>query len=134
MANRGRQHAGQTANCFYHDQDSLPGGRQNPADDSAVHGQAEVHPCRRQHRRDSGAARSVAADEVDARRRDSAELREVPALTARGKPLAAWEIVAIVGMVAIAAMVAIAGCTPEKALDFGPVGEISTPPTDQLSR
>jgi hypothetical protein len=55
-------------------------------------------------------------------------------LTARGKPLAAWEIVAIVGMVAIAAMVAIAGCTPEKALDFGPVGEISTPPTDQLSR
>ncbi|HEY6418316.1 MAG TPA: hypothetical protein VIX59_04865 [Candidatus Binataceae bacterium] len=31
------------------------------------------------------------------------------------------------------AVVAIAGCTPEKALDFGPVGEISTPPADQLS-
>jgi hypothetical protein len=27
-----------------------------------------------------------------------------------------------------------AGCTPDKALDFGPVGEISTPPDDQLSR
>jgi len=26
------------------------------------------------------------------------------------------------------------GCTPDKALDFGPVGEISTPPKDQLSR
>jgi hypothetical protein len=27
-----------------------------------------------------------------------------------------------------------AGCTPDKALDFGPVGEISAPPEDQLSR
>lgn len=27
-----------------------------------------------------------------------------------------------------------AGCTPEKALDFGPTGEINTPPEDQLSR
>jgi hypothetical protein len=27
-----------------------------------------------------------------------------------------------------------AACTPDKALDFGPVGEITTPPEDQLSR
>lgn len=27
-----------------------------------------------------------------------------------------------------------AGCTPDKALDFGPTGEINTPPEDQLSR
>ncbi|MGH7814216.1 MAG: hypothetical protein ACREQI_09465 [Candidatus Binataceae bacterium] len=26
------------------------------------------------------------------------------------------------------------GCTPDKALDFGPTGEISTPPKDKLSR
>ena len=25
-------------------------------------------------------------------------------------------------------------CTPDKALDFGPTGEISTPPEDQMSR
>ena len=28
----------------------------------------------------------------------------------------------------------VAGCTPDKALDFGPTGEITTPPEDQLSR
>jgi hypothetical protein len=28
----------------------------------------------------------------------------------------------------------IAGCTPDKALDFGPTGEITTPPEDQMSR
>ncbi len=27
-----------------------------------------------------------------------------------------------------------AGCSPDTALDFGPTGEITTPPTDQLSR
>jgi len=27
-----------------------------------------------------------------------------------------------------------AGCTPDKALDFGPTGEITAPPEDQLSR
>ncbi len=40
-------------------------------------------------------------------------------------------------MAAALALVMISGaaaCTPEKALDFGPVGEISTPPQDQLSR
>ncbi len=39
-------------------------------------------------------------------------------------------------IVAIAmTLVAVAiGCTPDKALDFGPVGEITTPPEDQLSR
>ena len=40
---------------------------------------------------------------------------------------------------AIAALAALAiagtvGCTPDKALDFGPTGEINTPPQDQLSR
>jgi hypothetical protein len=29
---------------------------------------------------------------------------------------------------------AVAGCSPERAMDFGPVGEINTPPTDKLSR
>jgi hypothetical protein len=29
---------------------------------------------------------------------------------------------------------AAAGCSPERAMDFGPVGEINTPPTDKLSR
>ncbi len=28
----------------------------------------------------------------------------------------------------------VSGCTPDKALDFGPTGEITTPPEDQLSR
>ena len=30
--------------------------------------------------------------------------------------------------------IALAGCTPDKAMDFGPTGEINTPPDDQLSR
>ena len=37
------------------------------------------------------------------------------------------------GIAATLAIV-VAGCTPDKALDFGPTGEISTPPEDQLSR
>jgi hypothetical protein len=36
-------------------------------------------------------------------------------------------------LLAIALAVVLAGC-PGKALDFGPVGEISTPPEDQMSR
>ncbi|MFZ0887176.1 MAG: hypothetical protein WA005_01870 [Candidatus Binataceae bacterium] len=35
---------------------------------------------------------------------------------------------------ALAALVAAAGCTPNTAMDFGPVGEITTPPQDELSR
>lgn len=35
---------------------------------------------------------------------------------------------------ALAALVGAAGCTPDKAMDFGPVGEITTPPEDELSR
>jgi hypothetical protein len=34
----------------------------------------------------------------------------------------------------LALSLAIAGCTPDKALDFGPTGEITTPPQDQMSR
>jgi hypothetical protein len=41
---------------------------------------------------------------------------------------------AIALAIAVAASMLVAGCGPEKALDFGPVGEISTPPEDQLSR
>ena len=41
---------------------------------------------------------------------------------------------AIVVAIALAFISLVAGCTPDKALDFGPVGEISTPPEDQLSR
>ncbi|HYB89521.1 MAG TPA: hypothetical protein VEC38_00610 [Candidatus Binataceae bacterium] len=32
------------------------------------------------------------------------------------------------------ALAALAGCTPDRAMDFGDVGEIKTPPTDQVSR
>jgi hypothetical protein len=46
---------------------------------------------------------------------------------ARIKPWAAAAIMAL-------AIAGAAGCTPDKALDFGPTGEISTPPQDQLSR
>jgi hypothetical protein len=34
----------------------------------------------------------------------------------------------------LAASLSVSGCWPDKALDFGPVGEISTPPEDQMSR
>ncbi len=37
-------------------------------------------------------------------------------------------------VVALALTAVVAGCTPDKALDFGPTGEITTPPEDQLSR
>jgi len=37
-------------------------------------------------------------------------------------------------LLALAIVVAIAGCTPDKAMDFGPTGEINTTPDDQLSR
>ena len=40
----------------------------------------------------------------------------------------------IVFAIALALMSLVAGCSPDKALDFGPTGEISTPPEDQLSR
>ena len=35
---------------------------------------------------------------------------------------------------AIAVVLAFAACTPDKAMDFGPTGEINTPPEDELSR
>ena len=40
----------------------------------------------------------------------------------------------IVGAIALAVISIVSGCTPDKALDFGPTGEITTPPEDQLSR
>jgi hypothetical protein len=40
----------------------------------------------------------------------------------------------IVVAIAITLIALATGCTPDKALDFGPVGEITTPPEDQLSR
>lgn len=36
--------------------------------------------------------------------------------------------------IALASSILLAGCRPDAALDFGPVGEISTPPEDPLSR
>jgi hypothetical protein len=41
---------------------------------------------------------------------------------------------AIAAALALALVAVGAGCTPDKALDFGPTGEITTPPEDQLSR
>ena len=35
---------------------------------------------------------------------------------------------------AIAMVAAFAACTPDKAMDFGPTGEIDTPPQDELSQ
>ena len=40
----------------------------------------------------------------------------------------------IVAAIALAVISIVSGCTPDKALDFGPTGEITTPPEDQLSR
>ncbi|HLX37262.1 MAG TPA: hypothetical protein VKR29_05650 [Candidatus Binataceae bacterium] len=40
----------------------------------------------------------------------------------------------LVFAIAMALAAVTAGCTPDQALDFGPVGEISTPPEDELSR
>ncbi|MFZ1887377.1 MAG: hypothetical protein WAU33_05045 [Candidatus Binataceae bacterium] len=37
-------------------------------------------------------------------------------------------------LVAALMIMTAAGCRPDKALDFGPTGEINTPPQDQLSR
>jgi hypothetical protein len=41
---------------------------------------------------------------------------------------------AIVVAIALTLISTVGGCTPDKALDFGPTGEITTPPEDQLSR
>jgi hypothetical protein len=41
---------------------------------------------------------------------------------------------AIALALALASSIGVAGCRPDAALDFGPVGEISTPPNDPLSR
>jgi hypothetical protein len=38
-----------------------------------------------------------------------------------------------ISVAAVLLMVAGAGCSPDRAMDFGPVGEISTPPKDELS-
>ena len=40
----------------------------------------------------------------------------------------------IIAVLTLALVAYSAGCTPDKALDFGPTGEITTPPEDQLSR
>ncbi len=40
----------------------------------------------------------------------------------------------LIAALGLAMVAGAAACTPDKALDFGPVGEISTPPEDQLSR
>jgi hypothetical protein len=40
----------------------------------------------------------------------------------------------IIVAIALMLMAIATGCTPDKALDFGPTGEITTPPEDQLSR
>ena len=63
---------------------------------------------------------------MDARRPRAGRLRQISRVTSSSRTIfAAFAILlACVG----------AGCTPDKALDFGPVGEISTPPEDQLSR
>jgi hypothetical protein len=37
-------------------------------------------------------------------------------------------------LIAVALGAIVIGCSPDRALDFGPVGEISSPPADQLSR
>jgi len=37
-------------------------------------------------------------------------------------------------LISIAIVIAFAACTPDKAMDFGPTGEIDTPPQDDLSR
>ncbi len=44
-----------------------------------------------------------------------------------------WGMASVVAL-ALALMSVVAGCTPDKALDFGPTGEITSPPEDQLSR
>jgi len=36
--------------------------------------------------------------------------------------------------IVIAFTIAFGGCTPDKAMDFGPTGELDTPPQDELSR
>jgi hypothetical protein len=41
---------------------------------------------------------------------------------------------AIVLALVVASSMLVGGCKPDAALDFGPVGEISTPPADPLSR
>src|SRR6266481_3238905 len=62
---------------------------------------------------------------MDARRPYPDRLREIPHMI-RGST--------IVVAIALTLIAVVAGCTPDKALDFGPVGEISTPPEDPLSR
>ncbi|MFZ0657305.1 MAG: hypothetical protein WAM05_01225 [Candidatus Binataceae bacterium] len=45
----------------------------------------------------------------------------------------AWAVFSMMAMTALM-IASVAGCSPDKALDFGPTGEINTPPQDQLSR
>ncbi len=44
-----------------------------------------------------------------------------------------WKIASALALLSLA-LAMLGGCTPDKAMDFGPVGEIDTPPQDQLSR
>ncbi len=41
---------------------------------------------------------------------------------------------ALLVLIAFSPALGLAGCTPDKAMDFGPTGEIDTPPQDELSR
>ena len=72
---------------------------------------------------------------MDARRPDSPDLREIPHVISSTRKLRAAVAAIARAASALAAITFVAaGCSPGKALDFGPVGEISTPPEDQLSR
>ncbi len=47
--------------------------------------------------------------------------------------ISGWRAVAAAAL-AVAMGVMVSGCSPKTAMDFGPAGEVSTPPKDKLSR
>src|SRR5208282_4716628 len=126
MDDRSGQLTGEAGDGVRHDAHAIPGRRKNSADHRAVHGQARIQARRRQDGANPRAARGFAADEVDARRPYPRHLREIPHMIRRGR--------AIIFAITLVLAPLIAGCTPDKALDFGPTGEITTPPEDQMSR
>src|ERR1700688_152576 len=137
MADRSRQLANQEGDRADHDphafspaeQDSARDAAQVASDDRPVRRDAPVYARRRKDSRDSGAEGGLTAEEMEARRCDPGELREV-----RSAMKLARASLRVASAACILAILAAPGCSPDRALDFGPTGEITTPPPDALSR
>src|SRR5579862_5900867 len=117
MAYRSRQFTAEERHDIRQLTRLLQNHRANPAYDRSIRCDAEVSDARRRCRRAAGADGSIITDEVDAARAGSRSLREIRNSMSPGVR---------VFLATLLIVISTAGCSPDRAMDFGPVGEISS--------